>query len=43
VECLKTIYGITIKHPASERTKTMLFHKHPDQTVLVKLFGMDRG
>jgi len=43
VECLKTIYGITIKHPASERTKTMLFHKHPDQTALVKLFGMDRG
>lgn len=43
VECLKTIYGITIKHPASARTKTMLFHKHPDQARLVQLFGMDRG
>lgn len=43
VECLKTIYGITIKHPASAHTKTMLFHKHPDQERLVQLFAMARG
>ena len=42
VECLKTIYGITIKHPASARSKTMLFHKHPDQEVLVRSFEMSR-
>lgn len=43
IECLKTIYGITIKHPASGRTKTKLFTNHDDQVRLLKIFDLRLG
>lgn len=43
IECLRTIYGITIKHPATGRTKTRLFTNHDDQTHLLELFDLNPG
>jgi transposase len=43
IECLRTIYGITIKHPANGRTKTKLFTNHKDQVQLLELFDLHLG
>lgn len=43
IECLRTIYGITIKHPATGRTKTKLFTNHDDQIRLLELFDLSLG
>jgi hypothetical protein len=43
IECVRTIYGITIKHPATGLSKTKLFTNHKDQNRLLELFDLSPG
>lgn len=43
LECIRTIYGITIKHPATGRSKTKLFTNHDDQNRLLEIFDLSLG
>lgn len=43
IECLKTIYGVTIQQPRSGRTRIRLFTNNPVQDTLLELFDVDAG
>jgi len=43
IECLRTIYGITIKHPATGKSQTRLFTNNEDQVQLLKIFNLRAG
>lgn len=43
IECLKTIYGVTIQQPRSGRTRIRLFTNNPEQDDLLRLFEIDAG
>lgn len=39
IECMKTIYGITMKHPSGQ-VKTKIYTSSDDQNELLRLFGI---
>jgi len=43
IECLKTIYGVTIQQPRSGQTRMRLFTNNPDQETLLEIFEIDAG
>jgi transposase len=43
IECLKTIYGVTIVQPRSGQSRTRLFTNNHDQEMLLDLFEIDAG
>lgn len=43
IECLKTIYGVSITQPRSGRSQTRLFTNSDDQNELLELFEIDLG
>jgi len=43
IECVKTIYGVTVVQPYSGQRKTRLFTNHKDQNKLLDLFEIDLG
>lgn len=43
IECLQTIYGVTIHNPRSRQTRIRLFTNNPDQDALLELFDIDAG
>ena len=43
IELLKTIYGITLQHPATKKVKLMTYTNTEDQEILLKYFGIENG
>lgn len=43
IECLKTIYGVTIVHPPTGLSKTLIHTTTEDQTLLLKYYGIRPG
>lgn len=43
IELLKTIYGIEIKHPILNETKTMIHATNNEQILLLKFFNINHG
>ena len=43
IECLKTIFGVTILHPQSGLNKRMIHTNNEDQILLLKYYEVDPG